>query len=155
MKVWVERSYPYILGVVAGAAAFASRRLSVLDARQASRILDDVVFIAAIGLGFWSTAATLLLAVEHKSLIRKLKKGPHFRLMVGYVFAAITSLAFALTLSLLGILLGDSIKARSWPDRLFAFSWSAALAVALTATFRAYYILSKVLKMVASEEESE
>jgi hypothetical protein len=129
--------------------------LSILDASQSSKIFDDVVGISAIGLGFWSTAATLLLAVEHKSLIRKLKKGPHFRLMVGYIFSAITALAVVLTLTLLGVFFGDWIKVRPRLDRLFAFSWSTALVVALVTTFRAYHILSKVLKLVASEEENE
>jgi hypothetical protein len=133
----------------------ASKHFSVLDARQSSKIFDDIVAISAIGLGFWSTAATLLLAVEHKSLMRRLKKGPHFRLMIGYVFAAITWLGIILMLTLVGIFLGDRIAVRPKLDRFYAFAWSTAAVVALTATFRAYHILSKILKLAASEEESE
>jgi hypothetical protein len=152
--MWAERSYPYVLGALAGAASLASPRLSVLDARQSAKILDDVLGMTAVGLGFWSTAATLLLAVEHKSLILKLKKGPHFRVLVGYIFAAITSLAVSMTLTLAGIFLGDGIKVRARLDHLFALCWLVGLVVALASTFRAYYILSKVLKIAASEEEN-
>jgi drug/metabolite transporter (DMT)-like permease len=155
VKVWAERSYPYIVGALAGVVCLLSRRFSVLDARQSAKIFDDVVGISAVGLGFWSTAATLLLAVEHKSLVRKLKKGPHFRLMIGYIFAAISWLGLILMLTLVGIFLGDRITVRPRLDRLYAFSWATAAVVALTATFRAYYILSKILKLVASEEENE
>lgn len=154
MKMWAERSYPYVLGAIAGAASLASHHLSVLDARQSGKILDDVLGITAVGLGFWSTAATLLLAVEHKSLIRRLKKGPHFRVLVGYIFAAITSLAASMTLTLLGIFFGDGINVRPRLDHLFALSWLAGLVVALASTFRAYYVLSKILKITASEEEN-
>jgi hypothetical protein len=152
--MWAERSYPYVLGGLAGVASLASHGLSVLDARQSSKILDDVLGMTAVGLGFWSTGAMLLLAVEHKSLIRKLKKGPHFRVLVGYIFAAITSLAVSMTLTLTGIFLGDGIRVRPKLDDLFALSWLVGLVVALASTLRAYYILSKVLKIAASEEEN-
>jgi hypothetical protein len=153
LRTWVERSYPYVLGAAAGVAGFASHHLSVLDARQSSKILDNILGITAVGLGFWSTAATLLLAVEHKSLIQRLKKGPHFRLLVGYVFAAISWLAVLMTLTMLGIFFGDEIKAAAHVSRWFVAVWFAVLVAALTATFRAYYILSKVLKIAAADGE--
>jgi hypothetical protein len=153
--MWAERSYPYVLGAIAGATSLATRHLSVLDAHQSAKILDDVLGIAAVGLGFWSTSATLLLAVEHKSLIRRLKKGPHFRILVGYIFAAITWLAVILTFTLMGIFFGDGIRSRNFLAVSFAGVWLAALVIALATTFRAYYVLSKVLKIAASDEEAE
>jgi len=153
MKFWAERSYPYALGVLAGLTSLASHRLSVLDAVQSSKILNNVLGISAVGLGFWSTAATLLLAVEHKSLIRRLKKGPHFRILVGYIFAAITWLAVLMALTLLGTFFAEKIRSTLSLNHWFGTLWLAALVVALTATFRAYYILSKVLKIAAADEE--
>lgn len=152
--MWAERSYPYIIGGVAGIASLATHHLSVLDAHQSSKILDNIFGITAVGLGFWGTAATLLLAVEHKSLIRRLKKGPHFRLLVGYIFAAITWLAVLMALSLLGTFFGEKIKAIPLLNYWFAATWFAAMVIALTATFRAYHILSKVLKIAAADEEA-
>jgi hypothetical protein len=154
MKIWAERSYPYALGVLAGIASFASHGLSVLDADQSSKILNDILGISAVGLGFWSTAATLLLAVEHKSLIRRLKKGPHFRILVGYIFAAIKWLAVLMTLTLLGTFFGDRIRSAASLNLWFGSLWLAVLVIGLTATFRAYHILSKVLKIAAADEES-
>ena len=155
MRLWTERSYPYVLGVLIALANFAGNWWSVLSARQSGKILDDVFAMSGVGLGFWSTAATLLLAVEQKPLVRKLKKGPHFRVMVGYVFAAITWLAVLLTLTLVGVFLGEEIRSASYASRFFTFIWLLALVVAVSATFRAYHILSKVLKIAASEAEPE
>jgi membrane protein DedA with SNARE-associated domain len=59
-----------------------------------------------------------------------------------------------MTLTLAGIFLGDGIKVRARLDHLFALCWLVGLVVALASTFRAYYILSKVLKIAASEEEN-
>jgi hypothetical protein len=153
LKLWVERSYPYILGALAGTASLVSGHLSVLEAQQSAKILDEVLGIAAVGLGFWSTAATLLLAVEHKSLIHRLKKGPHFRVLVGYIFAAITWLAIVMTFTLLGVFFGDGIKSNHLLAVSFACLWLGTLVIALAATFRAYYVLSKVLKIAAADEE--
>lgn len=154
MTMWAERSYPYILGVVAGAISVASHGLSVLDARQNAKILDDVLAISAVGLGFWSTSATLLLAVEEKPLIRRLKKGPHFRVLVGYYFAAISWLAVLLGLTLVGIIFGERMRSTPALGRPFACLWAASLVVALATTFRAYRILSRVLKIAAADEEA-
>lgn len=154
MKMWVERSYPYVAGVAAGLASVVSHRLSILDTRQSSEILKNVFQLTAVGLGFWSTSATLLLAVEHKSLMKRLKKGPHFRILVGYIFAAITCLALLLTVTLLGMFLGDKIKLYAHMATVFACSWFAVLVIAVATTFRAYYILSQVLKIAATDEES-
>jgi len=153
LRVWVERSYPYVLGGAAAVASCLYHRLSVLDASQSSKMLDNVLAMSGVGLGFWSTSATLLLAVEHRSLIQRLRKGQHFRLLVGYVFAAMTSLAVTLVLTLSGMFLGGPIKSVAMVSRLFAISWFAAVAVALGTTFRAYYVLSVVLRLAASDEE--
>jgi len=152
--MWAERSYPYILGVVAATASLATHHLSVLDARQSSKILDDVLAITAVGLAFWSTGATLLLAVEQKSLVRRLKKGPHFRVLVGYIFAALTWLAVLLGLTLLGSFFGDEIRSKALIGPSFACLWFAALVVALATTFRAYQVLSRVLTVAAADEET-
>jgi len=154
VKMWAERSYPYVLAIVAGAASLTIHRLSVLDAKQSAKILDDVLGIGAVGLGFWSTSATLLLAVEHKSLIQRLKKGPHFRVLVGYIFTAITWLAVILTATLIGIFFGEGIKSHEFLAVPFACVWFGALVIALATTFRAYFVLSKVLKIAAADEEA-
>jgi hypothetical protein len=151
--MWQEKSYPYILAGPVAVIALVGNRWSVLNAQQSSKILDSVVQLSAIGLGFWSASATLLLAIEQKSIIRRLKKGPHFRVLVGYIFGAITWLAILLAFTLIAVFFGDSIRTTYAVRRIFPAIWLYCLFAALLVTIRAYYILSSVLRISASEEE--
>ncbi|MGD0921112.1 MAG: hypothetical protein ABSA70_05020 [Terriglobia bacterium] len=152
--MWQERSYPHLLAGLVALIALVANRWSVLNAQQSAKILDSVVQLSAIGLGFWSASATLLLAIEQKSIVRRLKKGPHFRVLVGYIFAAITWLAILLAFTLVAVFFGEPIRTAYAIRRIFPAMWLYFLLAALLVTIRAYYILSKVLRIAASEEEA-
>jgi hypothetical protein len=154
VRMWQERSYPYAVAAVVGCAALAGNLWSVLAARQSTRILDEVTQLSAVGLGFWSASATLLLAIEQKSIVRRLRKGPHFRVLVGYIFAAMTWLAVLLGTTLVGVFFGERISTTHGLSRVFSSFWLFALVSAGLVTIRAYYVLSKVLRIASSEEES-
>jgi hypothetical protein len=108
--------------------------------------LDDIFTVSAVALGFWGTAATLLVAVEEKSIVRKLKKGQHFRVLVGYIFAAVTWQAVVMGTTLAGAAFAQSIVGHSSLHRVFASFWLAALVGATLTTVRAYRCLSRVLR---------
>ncbi len=117
------------------------------------KIFDDIFIVSAVALGFWGTAATLLIAVEEKSIVRKLKKGAHFRILVGYIFEAISWQAVVMGITLLGAAFPESITHQAWLHRLFASCWLAVLAAGILTTFRAYHCLSTVLKAASCESE--
>ncbi len=151
MRIGVERSYPYLFAVAVGSASFIWDGWSVLTARQSAKILDNIFTLSAVALGFWGTAATLLVAVEEKSIVRKLKRGQHFRLLVGYIFAAISWQAIVMATTLAGAAFAGPIVQRASLHRFFSSWWIAALAAGALTTFRAYYCLSTVLKAASSE----
>lgn len=151
LRIGTERAYPYVFAVAVGLVSFFWDGWSVLTERHSAKILDDIFTVSAVAVGFWGTAATLLLAVEEKSIVRKLKKGQHFRLLVGYVFVAVTWQAIVMATSLAGAAFSDSIIQRTLLHRLFASCWLAALVTGVFTTIRAYYCLSTVLKAASGE----
>lgn len=153
LRIATERSYPYVSALAIGLAALTWPESPTLKACQGAKPLDSIFTASAVALGFWATAATLLLAVEEKSIVRKLKKGPHFSLLVGYVLSAITCQAVLMGATLMVITFSDSMrKDASLGHGVFAF-WAAALTAGVTTTFRAYYCLGRILKAAASEDE--
>lgn len=151
MRIGVERSYPYVTCGLLGLASYWWNGWSVLTAHQSAKILANVFTVSAVALGFWGTAATLLFAVEEKSFVRKLKQGQHFRVLVGYIFEAISWQAILMGFSLAAIAFAARIAQRPALGRLFASMWVVALAGGALTTFRAYHCLATVLKAAASD----
>jgi hypothetical protein len=153
LRIATERSYPYILGLGAGLASFTWAGSSILKTCQGAKTLDNVFTVSAVALGFWATAATLLLAVEEKSIVKKLKRGPHFRLLVGYVLSAITWQALLMASTLAVTAFSESITQKALLSRVITACWIAVLAAGVLTTFRAYHCLGRILKAAASEGE--
>jgi len=151
LRIATERSYPYVFATAVGLLSFVWDGWSILTAQQSAKTLDNIFTVSAVALGFWGTAATLLLAVEEKSFVRKLKKGPHFRLLVGYIFSAITWQAVVMGMTLAIVAFSKSIIQNAYVHRLIAACWIAGLTAGVLTTFRGYYCLATVLKAASSE----
>jgi hypothetical protein len=134
-----------------GSAVFLSNGWSVLTALHSEKILDSIFTVSAIALGFWGTAATLLVAIEDRSIVRRLKKGQHFRALVRYIFGAITWQAVVIAVTLAGATFPEPIIHRQLLHRVYAASWIATLLTGVLTTFRAYHCLYEVLKAAATE----
>jgi hypothetical protein len=153
VKIWAEKLYPYGLALALGLGSLFTPKLSILSAPRTGKILDDVLILSAIALGFWGTAATLLLAIDDRSIVRRLKRGQHFRTLVGYSFEAIASQAALAILTVVASGFSDHLAAAAKLGRLFEALWIASLGAAAGATFRGYHVLAKVLRIAASEGE--
>jgi len=151
LRIATERAYPYVVAIAVGLVSFFWDGWSILTSRQSAKTLDYIFAVSAVALGFWGTAATLLLAVEEKSFVRKLKKGPHFRLLVGYIFSAITWQAVVMGMTLAIVAFSESIIQNAYLRRVITACWIAGLTAGILTTFRGYYCLATVLKAASSE----
>jgi hypothetical protein len=140
---WVEILFPW---VVASAAALSVHFVNYPDffiSGSKPKLLDKMVDICAIGIGFWTTAATLLLALEDRSTVRGLKELGTYSRIVGYFLWTIYSLLALLALSMLSIGMGRP----DWvPHEIFWASWAFLLAFSGSSMLRAFWLLGKLLK---------
>lgn len=111
-----------------------------------NRLLDRIIQATAVGVAFWGIAITLLIGLESKPIIVRLKRIDYFRFVVQY-FAE--SLFACLGLLFVSVLLEPLSKKASGE---FASSVWLSLGVwALFATVRTYVIWTKIISRSAQE----
>ena len=140
----LERWYP--LGVGAAAATlyyFFFRGCQVTDAVQ--NLLLAIVTIAAIAVGFLATAKSILISIDDKLIVQRLKRVGYYKILVGYLLNAVWW-AFGLSIFSAACLLIDwkDAAGASW-NRLVLAAWVLVVTTTLLACVRVIYIFGKIL----------
>jgi len=146
MLFFLERYGPLLAGVLLFLANVTSLDLSVSDAEWGNRMLDRVIQASVVFVAFWGIAITLLMGMDAKPVIGRLKRLGYFRTVVHYFEE---SLFASLVLLLVTILLEPLSKKLS-PVAVSSI-WVGAGVWALLTTVRTYAVLGSLL-VHASEE---
>ncbi len=133
---------------MAGAlAGYLFTSLHLLNAPWKDSMLDKVVAACSILVAYLATAATIIPALEEKTIVRKLRSWGYFRYIVRYLRDAIVSSGLLLIMSLAIVPLPASLTANPTADRAISSAWWGLLALTVASVYRATSI---VIKMVGA-----
>lgn len=140
---WAEILAPWVAAFLAASSAFFVDYPRFLASDSAGKLLDKMVDICAIGIGFWATAATLLLALEGRETVQGLKKLGTYNRIVGYFLNSIYSLFVLLAFSLVTIAAGRPCW---FPQRPYASLWLFLVVLSAASMLRSFRLLGKLLR---------
>lgn len=138
-----ERAYPYVLGVIVGVIYYYCRsRLPA--ARNPTDLLAALVNVSAIAVGFLATAQSVLLSIEGRTVMKRLKEQGYDKRLFGYLSTSI-SLGFVLAVvSALALIVDFDVPAR-WHQVAVA-AWAALVVMSLMTWFRIARLFAKILR---------
>jgi hypothetical protein len=138
-----EIGWPWTAAAVAAILAFVFRAdISFADDIRV-HLLDKLVDVCAISVGFWATALALLLALEDRKTVEGLRQLGIYNRIVSYFLVTVYSFFFLLLLCLVSIAFGRP----SWVSRdFYIVVWGFVLSLCGCAMLRSFWILGKLLK---------
>jgi len=140
---WGEMLCPWITASIAAVGALLVNQRLSLPADVESRLLDKVVDVCAISIGFWATALALLLALDERKTVEGLRKLGIYNRIVGYFLTTLYVYFFLLLLSLGTIAIG---RPAWFPRRPYVALWAFALTLSVTTMLRSFTLLGKLLR---------
>lgn len=150
MRLAIERRYPFVGGLLAGAGvAWVVMKGGDMNL---SEVLDSSLNISAIAIGFAATAKTILFAIDDRPIIEDLRAADRYKYLVMYLSQTI-KYAFALGLiSVLLMLFAGSALCTSAPHAasrrmiaLAAFGWTAPATATALSCYRIIHLFTKIL----------
>ena len=150
MKLRLERTYPILIGLAGGSAFFALAPKFPVAADAAPSLFSAIISIAAIAVGFLATAKSILLSIDSRPIIAKLRAAGYYDTLIDYLMGA----AFwSLTLAGASIVcfLADLKSEELWWHRwMFAF-WIFTMFTAGATCHRVVHIFGKILRTKSPE----
>lgn len=138
---WIERGWPYLLAfITTGLYLNYSRALPP----QLSDLLPVVLTVAAIGIGFLSTAKAIIVSIADSEVIAFLKGAGRLVLLIDYFLEAIVAL-FLLCVITAPIILFDLNSPPFWFVYLAAV-WLFLLTASAALTARVVFFFSLALR---------
>jgi hypothetical protein len=140
---WIEILLPWAVAATAAILGLIrSERIQfALDVKI--RLLDKLVDVCSISVGFWATALALLLALEGRETVDGLRKIGIYNRIVGYFLITVYSFLFLLLLCLATIAFGRPL----WlPRNVYLSGWSFVVTLSASTMLRSFWILGKLLK---------
>jgi len=144
MSAWSERWYPRIAGLAGGTIFFFLAHEFPVKAENAPNLFSAIISVAAISVGFLATASSILLSIEQKPIIVKLKEVGTYPKLIDYLFEAV-GWSLALAVVSISCFLADLKSPDSWHRWLFAF-WVGVIVGAGTSFFRVVHNFTKILR---------
>ena len=139
----IEAYWPWTASVVSALLSPVLLRNVVLTFETKSRMLEKLVDVCSIGIGFWTMALALLLALESRETIEALKALGLYAKFADYFLLTTYSFFFLLVFCLLT--LADFLPVRLSHD-LRLIAWSFLLSITFTSMMRSLHLLRKLLK---------
>lgn len=134
MKLFFERFYPYLFGIIAGLIWWDTN--PAFPASNA--IISATLSVSGIFVGFLATSKAILISMN-SPIIKELKDSGYIHELVSYIGQAIwINLAFCI-LDVIGYFSNQSAK---W----YAIVWIGLSITALTAFIRVTHIMLKIFK---------
>ena len=140
-----ERFMPWAVGGAGAVAASNLTALSLLGADWRDDFLGGILAASAIFVAYLATAATIIPAIEEKSIVRKLKEWGYFPLLVGYFATAIWSSSLLLLFSLAVYPLTPVVINYPAFDQYFSVAFWGLLGFTCGAVARTLRLLLKLL----------
>jgi hypothetical protein len=145
MGMRTEKWFPIVVGTVAAMLYFLMfRGYAITDSVQ--NLLLAIVSIAAIAVGFLATAKSILISIDDKLIVQRLKRVGYYKILVDYLLGAVWW-SFGLSiLSTACILVDWKDPGGAWWNRLLLAAWIFVLTTAMLACGRVIYIFGKLLR---------
>lgn len=143
-KLPAEMYAPLALGAIMFVSEFWGVKFALLDAGWGNRLLDRVIQASAMGTAFWGIAITLLIGLDTKPVVTRLKTVGYYKIVVRYFGECL----FATFVLLLLSILMEPLTSHVSPFLLSA-SWFGAAVWAVAATVRSYVVLANLLTRAA------
>lgn len=141
-----ERAYPLALGLVSGALVAWRLYPAWTPPSSAETLFNAGIQVGAIAIGFIATAQTILIAINDRQIIGRLKRTGHYQYLVGYTFNAIMWWALVVVVSALCVLLFGAGSTYSNEIRSAAFiGWTTLCVTAMLAWIRVFRSIASVL----------
>jgi hypothetical protein len=141
-----ERFGPLACGGIVFLGETALFRISLFQAEWSNRLLDRVIQASAVGAAFWGIAITLLIGMDAKRVVGRLRRVGYYKLVVDYfgesLFAAFALMLISILIEPLSHHVSEVLLSGCW---LGIAVWATA-----TAT-RTYFTLTAILKSVVEE----
>lgn len=143
MGLAVEKYYPLVMGILT-AGLSAGYLPHNIQERILRELLNPAINISAIIVGFLATAKSILVSIQDKSIIRKLKTAKLYETTIDYMATGIRA-SFALALiSGLSILI-DPKTAAWWLPHVIGI-WVGTTVFTMASVYRVIEILTKILR---------
>ena len=142
----MELYTPLALGAIMFVSEFCEVKFALLNAPWGNRLLDRVIQASAIGTAFWSVAITLLIALDSKPVVIRLKSGGYYKIVVRNLGECVLVMFVLLLLSIVMEPLSNQFS-----PVLLSACWFGAAVWAVAAAVRSYVVLADVLLRVAEQ----
>lgn len=139
-----EEHWPAVVGFLSALLPLSENIFGIFLSHSGDRLVEKFIDICAIGIGFWATAATILLALETRETVRSLRDLGYYEKIVDYFFSSIIGLSLLLFCSL--VFLVAEPPTAPVAVRLYAMMWFMVVTYTSAAIWRAFRILAKLLK---------
>lgn len=140
---WIEISWPWIAASAAAVIALCAGQRFALTADSASRLVEKLVDFCSVGIGFWSTALALLLALDSRRTVAGLKSLDIYTRVVGFFLSSVYASFVLLVLCLVTIASGRPLW---FPRTIFGAAWAFAPVFTLASMLRSFRLLGKLLR---------
>jgi hypothetical protein len=143
MRAWIEQAYPVLAGVAGGIVYFFVSPEFPVKAEAAPSLFSAIISVSAIAVGFLATANSILLSIDNRPLIVKLKAVGHYTKLLQYLmWAAFWS--FSLAGMSVVCFLADLRSPADWHRWLFS-AWVFFILTATLACYRIVRLFAKIL----------
>jgi hypothetical protein len=146
LELLAEMYGPLVLGGLMFLGEAAWLRILIFQATWTERLLDHVIQISAVGAAFWGVAITLLIGMDAKRVVGRLRRTGYYRLVVRYFGE---SLFASFALMLLSVLI-TPLSPRLSP-LLLSGLWLGTAVWAIATAIRTYVVLTNLLISAAEE----
>lgn len=143
MNILIEKKYPLVIALLIVIANFLFMPLSFYK-NIINNLMHPVINISTIAVCFLATIKTMLITIDNKDVIRKLKNSTYYNDLLDYLIAPIKS-CFILAIISAGGTLFDSNSLPHWV-KYFLPVWVGILTYSTLAFYRAVIIITKILK---------
>jgi hypothetical protein len=110
-----------------------------------SKLVEKLIDVSSLGVGFWTTALTLLLALESRETIKALKALGLYSRVSDYFLVTICSFLALLVFCLINI---AELVPTGLSHRIRVVIWAFLLTFTITSMARSLYLLRKLLRAV-------
>jgi len=153
MLMVAERWYPLVGGVASALLylAIPLSRTHVLP-ETLPNLLSAVLTVAGVAIGFLATVKSILISIDERPIVQRMKEAGVYRRVIGYLRAAITW-SFILTLVSSVALLANYKDVRVWDTQrqLGTAIWIVVAVGALLSYYRIAGIWQEILDRMDTE----
>lgn len=139
-------AFPYICFFATFITVFFCPYLWLLQATWKDSLIDKVVAACAILAAYLLTAATILPAIDEKSIVRKLREWRYYTYILRYISRAAWAAGLLLLLSLSCIPFTESLNSHVRFNQIFSAAWWGMSIFTVSAVYIATRMLFKLLR---------